>query len=284
MVISSSLATSNLTHRARIQPGPCVFCQNAYEAGNRHSRIARAIEHAHERMHVHARTRQYLSPDAARRNPPWSRGMLSVMDRIRETVLAGYQAAADDLAVRYEQPSFERVHAHTAHLYPSSPSRALDVGAGTGRDAAHLAALGHDVVAVEPVDAMRQRGQALHGAEGIQWVEDSLPLLARLNDIGPRFDLITCIAVWQHLTPGERASAFEVLASKLAQGGLLVLSLRRGPAPAERPVLPIDVADTVYQAEHHGLRCVLQKDAQSLQARNRNAGVHWTWLALRAGS
>ncbi len=51
--------------------------------------------------------------------------------------------------------SFRDHHQAVLHLIPTAPSRVLDVGAGMGRDTAALAALGHSVVAVEPVDELR---------------------------------------------------------------------------------------------------------------------------------
>ncbi|MFR9780449.1 hypothetical protein ACL02O_30920 [Micromonospora sp. MS34] len=64
--------------------------------------------------------------------------------------IAGYAEAADTLARQYESVSFGEVHGEVLHLFPKRPSHVTDVGAGTGRDAAPLAALGHRVVAVEP--------------------------------------------------------------------------------------------------------------------------------------
>lgn len=57
----------------------------------------------------------------------------------------GYGQAADVLAEQYESVTFTQVHQDTLHLLPAVPSRILDIGAGTGRDAAALAALGHQV-------------------------------------------------------------------------------------------------------------------------------------------
>ena len=54
----------------------------------------------------------------------------------------------------------------------------LDVGAGTGRDAAWLARLGHEVVAVEPSAAMRAEAERRHPAARIRWIDDRLPGLA----------------------------------------------------------------------------------------------------------
>jgi Methyltransferase domain len=53
-------------------------------------------------------------------------------------------------------------------------------GAGTGRDAAWLAARGYEVVAVEPSDAMRAEAVRLHPQAPIRWVADALPGLEQM--------------------------------------------------------------------------------------------------------
>jgi protein-L-isoaspartate O-methyltransferase len=53
----------------------------------------------------------------------------------------GYAESADALAGRYESISFADVHRQILHLIPRTSSRILDIGAGTGRDAAALARL-----------------------------------------------------------------------------------------------------------------------------------------------
>ena len=52
-------------------------------------------------------------------------------------------------------PATRRTIGWTVNLLPRPPGRALDVGAGTGRDAAWLARLGFQVVAVEPSGVLR---------------------------------------------------------------------------------------------------------------------------------
>ena len=74
----------------------------------------------------------------------------------------GYAEEADELFQRYESTSFAEVHRSVLRLIPTAPSWVLDIGSGTGRDAAALAAMGHRVVAVEPTDEMRMRAAALH--------------------------------------------------------------------------------------------------------------------------
>ena len=59
------------------------------------------------------------------------------------------------LADSYEAVTPERLHGWLDGLLLDTGSLMLDVGAGSGRDAAWLAGLGHDVVAVEPSPALR---------------------------------------------------------------------------------------------------------------------------------
>src|SRR5512146_2119291 len=62
---------------------------------------------------------------------------------------AGYAQEAPALLELYESISVETLHQPVWHLIPTTPSTLIDIGAGTGRDAAHFAAMGHQVLAVE---------------------------------------------------------------------------------------------------------------------------------------
>ena len=69
----------------------------------------------------------------------------------------GYTEEAAALTRQYESVRFVDVHGPVLHLFPTVPSDVLDIGAGTGRDAAALAGMGHRVVAAEPTAALRDR-------------------------------------------------------------------------------------------------------------------------------
>jgi protein-L-isoaspartate O-methyltransferase len=97
----------------------------------------------------------------------------------------GYAEQAAKLIARYESVSPEEVHEEVLHLIPTGSCRVLDVGAGSGRDAAWLAAKGHAVVAVEPTAEMREAGIRLHPSARVEWVDDSLPDLAMLSGREP---------------------------------------------------------------------------------------------------
>lgn len=193
----------------------------------------------------------------------------------------GYDIEADALVRRYEQVRPADKYRIARRLIPSAPCRVMDVGAGSGADAAWFASLGHEVLAVEPTFEMRHRAMLMHPSPRIEWMDDGLPHLRCVVALGRRFDLIVVAAVWMHLDELQRREAFGTLASLVALGGMILISVRQGPAPAGRLVFPIGVPDTIASAENCGLRTTLDAEAQSLQAANRAAGVTWRWLAFR---
>jgi protein-L-isoaspartate O-methyltransferase len=76
--------------------------------------------------------------------------------------MSWYDAQAATLVPRYKAVRPEALHAWWRDLLPEASAALLDLGAGSGRDAAWLASLGHAVVAAEPSTAMRQQGERLH--------------------------------------------------------------------------------------------------------------------------
>ena len=192
----------------------------------------------------------------------------------------GYAEEAEDLFKRYESISGAETHRAALHLIPATPSRVLDVGAGTGRDAAWLASLGHRVTAVEPTDAMRLGAAKLHPSPLIEWLDDSLPELARLRSRGEKFDLILLSAVWMHFDFDQRRQTMATLAALLRTGGTLIMRVRHGPVPSGRRMFEIPDEETVELARLQRLQTVLNQRVESVQQANRDAGVSWTHLAF----
>jgi SAM-dependent methyltransferase len=126
-----------------------------------------------------------------------------------------------------------------AHL-PEGPSRVLDVGAGQGTQALHLAALGHEVTAVEPDAGMRAAF-----TQGARLLPDDARVRVRLvgadlagldHTTSPEaYDAVLCHGVLMYLPAA--GPAVSALASRLAPGGLLSLVARNGDAMAWRPAL-----------------------------------------------
>lgn len=197
-------------------------------------------------------------------------------------VLQGYAEDAQDLIPRFEALSSENVLATVRDLLPKPPSRVLDVGAGTGRDAAWLARQGHEVTAAEPVEALRRAGMALHRLSNLSWTDDRLPDLPGLVRSARRYDLILLVAVWQHLRAEQHEAAIATLASLLAPGGRLILSLRHGPGAPRRPCYPASPGQIIRAAADARLDLTARRESASIQQKNRDAGVTWTWLCFDA--
>lgn len=197
-----------------------------------------------------------------------------------EDVLRGYADVADAWIARSEEIPCPLLYRHVIDLLPTAPSFVADIGAGTGRDAGWLAEMGHVVTAVEPVAKFRQAGMALHPSGNIEWVDDRLPDLSALKPASG-YDCILVNGVWHHLDETQCRAAINRLAQIIKPAGVLVLSLRHGPGAPDRPVHPVDADMTIADALAAGFKLERRCEAQSLQAENRAAGVHWTWLALR---
>lgn len=199
---------------------------------------------------------------------------------MHERAIAGYAADAEALIPPFEAISPEDLFAPVAHLMPTAPAHIADIGAGTGRDAAWFADQGHHVLAVEPVDAFRQAGLTLHPSPRITWLGDALPGLPRTLARGERFDLVTIVAVWQHLEADRQREAMPNLASLVAPVGQLILSIRHGPGAPTRPCYPSRPEDVIALGAASGLQPVFRRETESIQAANRANGVTWTWLAF----
>ncbi len=160
------------------------------------------------------------------------------------TSTSGYAEQAAVLAGRYERVTFEAAFGTFLPYLPVPPCRVADIGAGTGRDAAWLAALGYEVTAVEPVPQMRAAARRLHPGADVRGIDAALPALGKLSG---ELGLIQLRAVWMHLDAGERARALPRVAALLAGGGRVILTLPHGPVPPGRRVfgvMPEEITDT----------------------------------------
>jgi SAM-dependent methyltransferase len=191
----------------------------------------------------------------------------------------GYASEAEALVKQYESISFADVHKDVRHLIPDSPSRILDIGAGTGRDAAAFAAMGHSVVAVEPTSALRTRAMTLHPSSSIDWLDDNLPSLPHLMTRAAIFDVVMLTAVWMHLDEGQRQLAMPKVASLVAPDGVMILSLRYGPVPTGRRMFTVSADETIRLAEAERLDLVLKYEQRDGVL--RRPGVSWARLAFR---
>ena len=188
-----------------------------------------------------------------------------------------YEQNAATVISAYESLRAEDIHHWLLGLLPERPSLVLDIGAGSGRDAAWLAAQGHTVVAVEPAVAMRKAGQQLHPDAKIRWLDDRLPALQHVHRLGMAFDFILVSAVWMHIPLTERTRAFRKVITLLKPGGLLAITLRYGAADDDRELYPVSWEEIERLVRDHGatvVRKVVDHD------RFGRSEVSWTQIAL----
>ena len=189
-----------------------------------------------------------------------------------------YDHHALQLTEQYEALSSGVVHEWLIDLIPKGNALALDVGAGSGRDASWLASRGFDVVAVEPSSGMRTEAMRLHSDASIQWIDDSLPNFQITQRLGLSFDFILLSAVWMHILPADRPRAFRKLISLLKPGGLLAITLRIGPAAPERAMFAVSEEEIESLTKDHG--AFIQKRVMTRDQGGR-AEINWIQLAVR---
>lgn len=191
----------------------------------------------------------------------------------------GYEGEAGrQLAVRYETVDPAELHRPLAAHLPPAPAAILDVGAGSGRDAAWFAERGYTVLAVEPSATMREEGRRRHPEPRVTWLADSLPGLDAVLRLGAAFDVILLSAVWMHVAQADRPRAFRKLVTLLKPGGTLALTLRIGPPEADRDTHPVDVTEIETLARAHGVIVVATEHSTDRLGRSE---IAWMQMILR---
>lgn len=189
-----------------------------------------------------------------------------------------YEANSAALAARYDAVETESLLAGVLDLLPPPPAPVLDVGAGSGRDAAWFAARGHPVTAAEPAAGFR--GVIAARLPEVTLADAGLPDLAGIDG---GFGLILVNAVWHHLDAVARQSALHRLAALLRPSGRVLLSLRQGPVPAGQPVYRADPQGEIVRASDAGLFLVRSVATPAHDPTTAAAGITWVWLVLEKG-
>jgi len=193
------------------------------------------------------------------------------------SAISWYDANAGRLAAVYEAVPPTPTREWLADLLPAPPALVVDVGSGTGRDAAAFAAAGYDAIAVEPSLGMRPEAERLHASSRIRWLPDSLPGLTATSRLGLAANVVSLSAVWQHVAPPDRPRAFRKLVGLLRSGGLLALTLRHGPDDG-RGGHPVSLAEVEPLARDDGMQVLRAVESADRQQR---PGISWTSVVLR---
>ena len=193
-----------------------------------------------------------------------------------KTAIEYYNSHAEALADGYEGVAFESAYPFLVAELTQQPLLIVDIGAGTGRDAAWMAEQGHDVLAVEPSVAMRKLAEQLHTAQNIQWLDGQLPELVNPQIVGVQADLVLVSAVWMHLSHEERLPALRRILQILKPGRSAVVTLRLGPQDSSRGMYPVSPSEFVASAEEAGFAVTSEGDFADILAR-----PEISWQAFR---
>ena len=153
----------------------------------------------------------------------------------------GYAAS---YAARFRELAASGADLHGEADFVSSlcppPARVLDAGCGTGRVAIRLAALGHDVVGLDPDDTMLD--QARSAASDLDWRLADLASLRLDRSVDEPFDVAVLAGnVVPLVEPDALTGSVAAMADVLTPGGLLVagFGLDAEHLPAGCPVTPL---------------------------------------------
>jgi HNH endonuclease/Methyltransferase domain len=134
------------------------------------------------------------------------------------------------------------------------------------------------VIAVEPSEQMRLRGQRLHASDKIRCINDRLPGLENVHRLGLSFDFILLNAVWMHLAPSNRRRAFRKLITLLKPGGWIAISFRQPDPSNPRAMFPCHLDELEQLARIHGSFIEGRETANDELS---PTGIEWTRLIVR---
>ena len=177
------------------------------------------------------------------------------MKEIRNQILSTYDAQSAKLSAQYQSVQSGDVLAGLMSRLPRQ--RALDIACGNGRDAKWLAGQGFIVDAVDGAPGMIREAQSCNAHENVNYAVDLMPELYGIRQGGEKYDLIVMSAAWMHLDAPSRAKMFQTLCDLAKPGAMMFITLRHGPAPADRPMYAVSAeelrdmaADFLVHFEH----------------------------------
>ena len=189
-----------------------------------------------------------------------------------------YDTKAEELCYLYESLEFEDLYSNFISILPTD-CHVLDIGAGSGRDAAWFFRHGYKVTAIEPSSKMIEVAKSYH-KEKIEWKCDSLPFLPSLKGREKKYKIILLSGVWMHIHPADRESSIKRMSMLNTIDGWIIISLRHGPIEKLRTMYDASCADIKKMASSYGYTIV--KYSKSTDQLKRET-IQWEVVVLRKG-
>lgn len=160
-------------------------------------------------------------------------GSAAYTDNMDRKTLLHYDSKAAELAARYESADMSETHQALLRHLPEG-ARVLDVGCGSGRDAAFLLKEGFDVQCIDASAAMVRMATSVHPELDGRVRCAELPFHPGDPVLAERFQAIVAIAMVMHLTDDELLICSNQFAKILDPSGTLFVSASTGREGVEK--------------------------------------------------
>lgn len=146
---------------------------------------------------------------------------------LSNSTLLYYENKASELSLRYESARLDAFH-QTLHASVEAGAKIIEIGCGSGRDAARALAHGYDIVAIDGSAALLSEASRLHPELAGRLICVKLPAELKFSDNS--FDGFFSVACFMHFTLPEIRLILAEVARVLKKGapGLVSLPASRG--------------------------------------------------------
>ncbi len=159
----------------------------------------------------------------------------------RAELLEIYNAQAERLAVQYDRVTTEGIFPHLSRWLPEHRTgTAFDIACGSGQNAYWLTQQGFQVIAVDGAHTMLREATKRFHHPKLEFYLDLAPELRHCRRISPRADFILCASMWMHLSPQQQGKMLYSLRAIAKPDCTVLINLRYGPTPADRPMYAVN--------------------------------------------
>lgn len=141
--------------------------------------------------------------------------------------LRAYEKSASELASRYETADMADLHEILIRHLPSASS-ILEVGCGSGREAAFLLKRGFEVTAADASPLMLKEAANRHPELAPRLQVSTVPFDSGCSLLRLKFSAVLAIALAMHLTDDELKETINQFRGILNPGGIVILSASTG--------------------------------------------------------
>jgi len=134
-----------------------------------------------------------------------------------------YNDSAPDVAARYEAADMDNLH-HILLEHLPTGARVLEIGCGSGRDAAFLLAQGYDVTAVDASRAMLAAARVQHPLLRDRLYEAALPFSSDSHLLDSHYEGIVSVATIMHIADCDLPTLASQMRDMLVPNGVLIIS------------------------------------------------------------